>query len=54
MSKSNNKVMGMNYTSPEKLDMESTSSGQHLDMGVASFNYVIVCHGRSKFCFNLD
>ena len=37
-----------------EMEMESTSSGQHLDVGVASFNYVVVCHGRSKFGFNLD
>ena len=36
------------------MDMESTSSGQHLDVGVASFNYVVVCHGRSEFGFSLD
>ena len=36
------------------MDVESTSSGQNLDMGVASFNNIIVCHGRPEFGFNLN
>ena len=36
------------------MDVESTLSGQRLDVGVASFNYVVVCHDRPKFGFSLE